>query len=74
MNKIEEIIDKHKTHSTDLYLYYVITEDIISMMKEYAEYYAIKCLEIAAEEADVEYTDGPVDRDSILNIKLPKHE
>ncbi len=38
MNKIEEILDKHKTHSSDLHLDDLIAEDIITMMKEYADY------------------------------------
>lgn len=55
-------------------------EEVESMMKEYAEWYAKKCLEIAAEKAksitDIDkYIYGSiVDKDSILNIKLPEHD
>lgn len=52
-------------------------------MKEYAEFYAKKCLEKAAENAecdDVSYQNGDsyamfaVNRNSILTIDLPEHE
>lgn len=48
-------------------------------LKEYAEFYAKECLEVAAEEANFMFTgDGPedyeIDKDSILNIKLPEHD
>lgn len=60
-------------------------DDLIKAFQQYAESYARKCLEIAADEASVknewngdydEYEQWAtiVDTDSILNIKLPEHE
>lgn len=86
MNKIEEIIDKH-----DATTYYGClsrgnwNENIILMMKEYAEYYAIKCLQLAAKSVKSEqvmniqqgyepFAETRIDKGSILNIKLPEHE
>lgn len=60
------------------------TDKLINCMKEYAEIYAKKCLDIVAENAviieegfynrnDDEDTRWIVDQDSILNIELPQH-
>lgn len=47
-------------------------------MIEYAEYYAKRCLKIAAENAvalERDYNDDwYVDTNSILNIELPSHD
>ena len=52
-------------------------------LKEYAEFYAKKCLEIAANETEMKYEKldyhpsawkEVIDKDSILNIKLPEHD
>ena len=78
MTKIKEIIDHYVPPICQGSWY----ED---MMKEYAEYFAKKCLEIAAKEVTFEYEeyyrDGDyymdivgIDSDSILNIKLPEHD
>lgn len=82
MTKLEEILEKNRL-KTDHYAdqefeaYGIVS--IESAMKEYAEFYAKKCLEIAAKEANFMFTgDGPedyeIDKDSILNIKLPEHD
>lgn len=74
MTKIEEIKDRIVADGG-----YTDYDDCIDQcMKEYAEYYAKKCLEIAAVDADC-YDRGydlghGVDPNSILNIKLPEHE
>lgn len=52
-------------------------QQIMEAMKEYSEDYARRCLIIAADEADVIEYGGRgchVDKNSILNIKLPEHE
>jgi len=78
MNKINNLIENNiVVHSASL------LEDIERIMKEYAEYYAQKCLETAATEAktelvvDFHVSNQPYsidNMDSILNIKLPEHE
>lgn len=87
MNKIEEIARKHfvvcnykgSPDTIDGFF-----EDMEKAMQEYAEYYAKRCLEIAAEKAQIKfkemyYTQGEqpkfiVNKESILNIQLPKHD
>jgi len=72
MTKIEEILSAIDHNHP----YLVIQE----MIKEYAEFYAQRCLEIAAEKAEMKQRvpgNGYsliVDKDSIINIKLPKHD
>lgn len=73
MTKIEEIIAKYNYNSSFLL--------IESMMRDYAELYAKKCLEKAAEQAVVFlpshyglHGTHNVDKESILNIKLPEHD
>lgn len=73
MTKIEEMIQKH----VDPHVFIKGYGGLEDAMKEYAEYYAQKCLEIAAVDADC-YDRGydlghGVDPNSILNIKLPEH-
>lgn len=69
MNRIEEILERH----------YCLEQppgtDIISAMKEYAEFYAKKCLKIAADNADIHpmRAFNQVDKSTILDIKLPEH-
>lgn len=56
--------------------------DVYEAMKEYADWFAKKCLEKAAEQAVVflpsylglHRTHIHVDKDSILNIELPDHD
>jgi len=78
MTKLEEIIAKYN-YDNDSFL------SIESMMRDYAEFYAKRCLEIAAEQVKFEYGEFDVegfthkeivgiDYGSILNIKLPEHE
>lgn len=61
-----------------------IKDEVIESMREYAEIYAQKCLEIAAKEASANYecigavlgaenVVPYVEESSILNIKLPEH-
>jgi hypothetical protein len=81
MSKINEI----KERLLELYSAVDYEEIIDRAMIEYAEYYAMRCLEIAAENAECEqfwrygqydeeesYFD--INKDSILNIQLPEHE
>lgn len=68
MTKIEEIFKKYDVCIQPNY------PPLRRMMKEYAEIYAKKVLEVAAKNAELLETDGDVDKDSILNIKLPEHE
>ncbi len=92
MSKIDELIES----GIELYdRSYIQTKSTPELMKEYAEWYAIKCLKVAAENADIrkEFTMGfgdsnvyfvseteengyimSVNKESILNIKLPEHE
>ena len=60
-------------------------ECYMDAMKEYAEYYAIKCLQLAAKSVKSEqvmniqqgyepFSETRIDKDSILNIKLPDHD
>lgn len=87
MTKIEEIAFKYT--KSDYYNQQTFSFlDVISAMKEYAEYYAEKCLEVAAENATgtpmYDYSNPyttilledrvNINFDSILNIKLPDHE
>lgn len=70
MTKLEEVIAKYN-YDNDSFL------SIESMMRDYAEIYAKKCLEIAAEEATARlhsYDEPMVNKSSILNIKLPEHD
>lgn len=71
MRKIDEVIAKYN-YDNDSFL------SIESMMKDYAEWYAKQCLKIAADEAiaDMSFMNATawVDKDSILNIKLPEHD
>lgn len=88
MTKLEEILEKNRL-KTDHYADQEFSDyglfSVEAAMKEYSEWYAKKCLEIAAEEADVmeEWFYNRVDdedhrwvinKDSILNIKLPEHD
>lgn len=94
MTKIEEIPHYEKILEKNI-LYYVeiengnlesafVKDEVIESMKEYAEYYARKVLEIAAKEATASFECVGavlgaenvypfVEKDPILNIKLPKH-
>ena len=79
MTKIEELLNGYD-HQPGY-------DDIVKLMKKYAEIYAKKCLEIAAEECQIDmeipvidgcssYTDYYYvpDKNSIKNIILPEHE
>lgn len=81
MTKIEELIQKH----VDPHVFIKGYGGLEDAMKEYAEYYTRKCLEIVAKEASADFecigavlgaenVYPFVDKDSILNIKLPEHE
>ncbi len=78
MNKIDEILNKYRD-ITRWPEYPEITEDeYIQAMKEYAEYYAKKCLEIAAKEAclnepKLDYRPS-ISKLSITDIQLPDHD
>lgn len=60
-------------------------KDMIEFAKEYAEFYAQRCLEIAAKEASANFecigavlgaenVNPYVEQESILKIKLPSHD
>lgn len=78
MTKIEEILNYYIPPTCQV-------DSHLKMMKEYAEYYAKKCLEIAAENAETEVqwfynrqddeeSHAVVNKESITNIQLPEHE
>lgn len=77
MHKIDEIIDQNRLR-TDHYASQDFVDygtfSVESAMIEYAEWYAKKCLEIAAENAKV-FGDHDCDVDpmSITEIDLPPH-
>lgn len=50
--------------------------DIVSVIKSYAEFYAKKCLKIAANQADIHpmRAYNVVNKKSITEIKLPEHD
>lgn len=91
MTKIEEIIENNRLktyHYADQDFVENGAKSITSAMKEYAEWYAKRCLEIAAKEAQItsdetyewqqivnEMGECPfyVDEDSIIDIILPEH-
>lgn len=86
MNKLEEIlqeyIDPHSNLFDSLYKRQINGyEQVTLAMKNYAECYAHKCLEIAAKEAVTNIPLHPqlhmtknVHKGSITGIKLPDHE
>ena len=84
MDNIDKIILKHfnplELHKTSIYKF-----QVRNAMQEYAEQYANRCLEMAAEKSEIEeywdydYFDNErkyfrVDKESILTIELPDHE
>lgn len=87
MSKLEDIINSYRVVTPHWADQEWSEGDIWLIAKEYAEYYAKKCLQIAAEEAQTkciphrefggaDFCDSyeVVDKDTILNIKLPEHE
>ncbi len=71
MNKIEKIYRKFNFNCEETLFQ--------KAMKEYAEYYAHKCLEIATDEAMSYCPSNPsletvVFCNTIMDIKLPEHE
>lgn len=78
MTKIEQILSKYNLTSESSYLDNLEACDIIQMMKEYAEWYAKKCIEelqsgrciVEIKELAYLSTKNNVKR----IIKLPKHE
>lgn len=78
MTKIEEILNYYIPPTCQV-------DSHLKMMKEYAEWYAKKCLEIAADNAEI-YEEGyynrnddpdyrwAVNKESITDIQLPEHE
>jgi hypothetical protein len=71
MSKITELIDSclFLQYRTDI-------EQVDRIMKEYAEWYANKCLDVAAKEAEIIEigTTSFILTNSITDIKLPEHE
>lgn len=84
MTKIEEIAFKYAKGEYPTQQMFSLL-DVISAMKEYAEYYAIKCLQLAAESVKTEqvmniqqgyepFAETRINKGSILNLKLPDHD
>jgi len=82
MTKIKELMDSVIVDSPVYPEQYFSIENIEKIMKEYAEFYAQRCLEIAEEKCcpDWIHPDDPeeesyigIEPGSILNIKLPEH-
>lgn len=77
MTKIEEILNYYIPPTCQV-------DSHLKMMKEYAEWYAKKCLEIAAHNVEVgkqgafgtywNRGDLVVNKQSITDIQLPEHE
>lgn len=78
MTKINEFIDKIVGVGG------ITRNNVAVILKQYAEMYAMKVLEVAAENANSKFIQDDrdlmsggyqmIDKDSILNIKLPEHE
>lgn len=68
MTKIEEILNKHRIRKSFVNEEEYSEEIVILIMKEYAEYYTKKCLEIVIDEYSY-----MLDRDCVLSLKLPEH-
>jgi len=76
---LEDYYDMEIGIATAVEYVYHRTSDPIRLedcMREYAEWYAKECLKIVAENAKtVRCPDyDKVNKDSILNIKLPEHD
>lgn len=85
MTKTEEIIQAVNDRHKDIYGPRPSMKIIQQYMKEYAELYAKKCLEIAAQSASANFecigavlgaenVNPYVEVESILKIKLPLHD
>lgn len=82
MCKTKEIF-REIAAKNELYSVLDHTDEFSDAMQKYAESYAMECLRIAAENAKLEKVldefygqdtgRKQVDRNSILNITLPKH-
>ena len=80
MSKIDELFKKHDLN----YLSFTSPSDshkFLSVLREYAEYYAKKSLTVACENAVIKTIGSQlddiwiaVDTDTILNIELPPHD
>lgn len=85
MTKIEELITSIKETYGGMFSQEFDESDINRILKEYAEIYARKCLQIAAKEASANFecigavlgaenVNPYVEEESILKIKLPEHD
>jgi hypothetical protein len=87
MTKIDELIESIITCEQFTMGYNDVCwpDDVKRIMQEYAEHYAKKCLEIAAENVKFEFGEVDVegysykeivgiDYESLLNIEMPEHE
>ena len=75
MSKIKEIYQKHWKQRWQGLIFKSNTDQqdyIFQAMKEYSEFYAHQCLEIA--ESHLENEDNGFQRVWPLSIKLPPHE
>ena len=80
MTKIEELMNSVIVDGPVYPEQYFSIENIEKIMKEYAEFYAKKCLEIAVENAFYvpdrygTLSKKYVNKDDVLNINLPEHD
>lgn len=80
MSKIEELYKQFETRTpplTEKEWWDYSKSDLFEFAKLYAEWYAKKCLEIAAENSKTTFDSAYsiiTDKQSITNIQLPDHE
>lgn len=80
MTKKEEIYRKHWEQKWQGLTFQSLPEQqshILDAMKEYANWYAYQCLQIAASKATAyikDYDDPIVEKRSILSINFPPHD
>ena len=87
MTKIEELIESIQKFEQLIWdeEFVCWPDDVERIMKQYAEFYAQRCLEIAAKEASANFecigavlgaenVNPYVEQESILKIKLPPHD
>lgn len=75
MTMLDELIEMNTHYECGMYCCYPV--EVKEIMKEYAECYAKKCLEIASDTATIYHDVGGysyIDQQSILNIELPDHD
>lgn len=76
MTKIEELMNSVIVDNPVYPEQYFSIENIEKIMKEYAEFYAKKCLKIASKQADIHpmRAYNVVNEKTITEINLPEHD